>query len=220
MRRGCPKQRRPASGAGARWSVTLGTTLPVIVLLAGVASLAAAQTPRDDPATPRFTELVVVRPMVQADFDARVLGYFDLRTTLEVGLPARQVTDNPADTIEIQRTLARRIRRARAGARRGAIFTPDISAEFRRILLIAMTPAVLAAIEDDNPGQFSHRVNGDYPKRRPLSTMPGTFLLVLPTLPEGLEYRFVGPHLILHDTRANVILDTMSCAIACVDGGA
>ena len=71
---------------------------------------------------------------------------------------------------------------------------------------------------DDNPGAFSHRINGNYPKRRPLSTMPGTFLLVLPVLPDGLEYRFLGPHLILHDTRANLILDIMSCAIACLDG--
>jgi hypothetical protein len=192
--------------------------LLAIVLFACVASSAPAQAPRHDPATPRFTELVVVRPVVQADFDARVLSYFDLRTTLELGLPARQVTNNPADTIEIQERLARRIRRARAGARPGAIFTPDISAEFRRILLIATTPEVLAAVEDDNPGQFTHRINGDYPKRKPLSTTPGTFLMVLPTLPDGLEYRFLGPHLILHDTKANVILDTMSCAIACVDG--
>ena len=184
-------------------------------LFACMRSIAAAQTPGDDPATPHFTELVVVRPAVRADFDARVLDYFSLRTTLENGLPPQQVTDNPAVNIAIERRLARRIRRARAGARRGAIFTPAISEEFRRILRLETTPAVLAVIMDDNPGAFSHRINGDYPKRRPLSTMPGRFLLVLPVLPDGLEYRFLGPHLVLHDTRANVILDTMPCAIAC-----
>jgi hypothetical protein len=191
--------------------------LPAIVLFACVASIATAQTPRDDSATPRFTELVVVRPTVQADFDARVLDYFDLRTTLEDGLPAQHLTDNPDENIEIQRKLARRIRRARAGALRGAIFTPDISLEFKRILLIETTPEVRATIMDDNPGSFSHRVNGRYPKRRPLSTMPGTFLRVLPALPDGIEYRFLGPHLILHDTKANLILDTMYCAIPCLD---
>ena len=191
------------------------STFLAVVLFACVASIAAAQTPRDDPATPHFTELVIVRPTIRADFDARVLDYFDLRTALEDGLPAQHVTDNPAENIEIQRTLARRIRHARAGARRGAIFTPAISAEFRRILLIETTPEILATVRDDNPGRFSHRINGDYPKRRPLSTMPGVFLLLLPVLPDGVEYRFLGPHLILHDTRANVILDTMPCAIAC-----
>jgi hypothetical protein len=188
-----------------------------IVLFACVAAVASAQSPRDDPTTPRFTELVIVRGLLRADFDARVLDYFDLRTTLEDGLPAQHVTANPADNIEIQRTLARRIRRARVGALRGAIFTPAISVEFRRILLVETTPETRATIMDENPGQFSHRINGDYPKRRPLSTMPGTFLAVLPVLPDGLEYRFLCPHLILHDTRANVILDAMSCAIACID---
>ena len=189
-----------------------------VVLLTCVASFASAQSPRDDPATPRFTELVVVRSAIRADFDALVLEYFDLRTTLEEGLPAQRVTDNPAENIEIQRRLARRIRRARAGALSGAIFTPAISTEFRRILMLEMTPQTLEAILDDNPGQFSHRINGDYPKRRPLSTMPGTFLAVLPVLPDGLEYRFLGHQLILHDTRANVILDRMPCAIECVEG--
>ena len=146
-----------------------------------------------------------------------MLDYFVLRTALEEGLPALRVTDNRAETIEIQRELARRIRRARSGARRGEIFTPEISAEFRRILQIETTPEVLATLMDENPGRFSHRINGDYPKRKTLSTMPRTFLLVLPGLPAGLEYRFLGPHLILHDTKANVILDTMSCAVACRD---
>ena len=189
--------------------------LPAIVLFACMASIAAAQTPRDDPATPHFRESVIVRPVVQADFETRVLDYFVLRTALEEGLPALHVTDNRAETIEIRRQLARRIRRARSGARRGEIFTPEISAEFRRILQIETTPEVLATLMDDNPGRFSHRINGDYPKRKTLSTMPSTFLLVLPALPAGLEYRFLGPHLILHDTKANVILDTMSCAISC-----
>lgn len=193
-------------------------TLLSVVLFACAASFASAQSPRDDPATPRFTELVIVRPIIRADFDALVLKYFDLRTTLEEGLPAQRVTDHPADNIEIQRTLARRIRRARAGALSGAIFTPAISTEFRRILTIEMTPQTLEALMDDNPGRFSHRINGDYPKRRPLSTMPGTFLAVLPTLPDGLEYRFLGHDLIMHDTRANVILDRLPCAIGCVEG--
>lgn len=200
-------------------AVKPGITLLAAVLFAGMASVALAQPPGVDPATPHFRELVVVRPAVQADFDARVLDYFVLRTALEEGLPAMQVTDNAAEILDIQQKLARRIRRARAGARRGAIFTPDISAEFRRILLAETTPEVRAVIMDDNPGRFSHRINGDYPKRKPLSTMPVTVLLVLPVLPAGLEYRFLGPHLILHDTKANVILDTMSCAIPCLRGG-
>ena len=47
--------------------------------------------------------------------------------------------------------------------------------------------------------------------------MPGAILAVLTALPDGIEYRFLGHDLILHDTRANVILDRISCAIECVE---
>ena len=102
----------------AQWAVGSRKTLVGAVLFACLASNASAQTPRDDsathdPATPHFAELVVVRPTVRAEFDARVLGYLDLRAKLADGLPAQQVTDNPADIIELQRKLAKRIRRAR-----------------------------------------------------------------------------------------------------------
>jgi hypothetical protein len=34
-------------------------------------------------------------------------------------------------------------------------------------------------------------------------------LLALPELKEGVEYRFVGRTLILRDTKANIIVDTL-----------
>jgi hypothetical protein len=51
----------------------------------------------------------------------------------------------------------------------------------------------------------------------PFSTVPGTILAALPTLPDGVEYRFLGRHLILFDVRAGVILDRIPYAIQCVD---
>jgi hypothetical protein len=139
-----------------------------------------------------------------------------LRALLQVGLPVRRITDDPDDNIKAERALARRIREVRDGSP-GAIFTPPISAEFRRVLQGVMKAMILAVIVDDNPGSFSHRINGAYPKRRPRSTMPGVILAALPVLPDGIEYRFPGHDLILHDTRANVILDRISCAIECVE---
>jgi hypothetical protein len=51
------------------------------------------------------------------------------------------------------------------------------------------------------------RVNADYPLRAPVSTVPHSVLLVLPPLPDALEYRFVGRDLILRDGEANLIVD-------------
>lgn len=185
-------------------------------LCAIAASTVSAQTPGDEVPLPAFSVVVVVRPLI-ADFDALVLEYVDLRTTLEEGLPAVHITDNPDENISIRRALARRIQRARSNAVRGDIFTPAIASEFRRILLIDMKAGMLAAILDDNPGQFRHRINGTYPHGKPRSTMPGRILAVLPVLPDGIEYRFLGHDLILHDTRANVILDRLPCALECIE---
>jgi hypothetical protein len=41
-----------------------------------------------------------------------------------------------------------------------------------------------------------------------------TPLALLPDLPDGVEYRFVGTHLILRDARANLIIDHIPNAIA------
>lgn len=187
-----------------------------LVLLLGAGSTGYPQTPQGDSTQPSFEVLLVVRPRVM-DFNALVLSYFELRALLQAGLPVRRVTDDPDDNIKAERALARRIREARDGALTGAIFTPPISAEFKKILQAVMKPTTLAVIMDDNPGAFSHRINGTYPKRQPLATMPGAVLAVLPALPDGIEYRFLGHDLILHDTRANVILDRIACAIECVE---
>jgi hypothetical protein len=74
-----------------------------------------------------------------------------------------------------------------------------------------------AAIMDDNPGELSNQINGDYPEGKPLSTVPPNILAALPRLPHDMEYRFLGRHLILLDTRASVILDRLPYAIQCPD---
>jgi hypothetical protein len=56
-------------------------------------------------------------------------------------------------------------------------------------------------------------VNSVYPKDAPLSTVPPDVLLTLPPLPEDVQYRFVGKHLILYDAKANLIIDFMLNAI-------
>ena len=111
--------------------------------------------------------------------------------------------------------LANKIRLARAGATEGEIFTAAISVTFKNLLIREVDEGTLAAVMDDNPGEFAHPINGTYPDGKPFATMPVNILAALPQLPADLEYRFTGHHLILVDTRANVILDRMPCAIDC-----
>jgi hypothetical protein len=109
---------------------------------------------------------------------------------------------------------------ARAEAKQGDIFTPAITVEFRKALIVELTPNTCAAIMDDNPGEFSNEINGDYPDKKPLSTVPVNILAVLPQLPGDIQYRFLGRHLILLDTSASLILDRIPYAIECSECGA
>jgi len=57
------------------------------------------------------------------------------------------------------------------------------------------------------------RINTDYPTTLALATVPPALLLNLPTLPEILEYRFLGRHFILRDITANLIVDFVPDAV-------
>jgi hypothetical protein len=186
-----------------------------IVLFSSVGTSPTPAT-NQDRGTPDFR--VQVWGDIVADFSARVWSYAQLRSNLEKGLPPLTVTDDPAEIRRTVSAFAERIRVARAGAQEGEIFTPTISVEFRQALLLEMNANTWEAIMDDNPGEFSNQINGTYPEDRPLSTVPPNILAVLPRLPDDIQYRFVGRHLILLDTRASVILDRIPYAISCADG--
>ena len=142
----------------------------------------------------------------------------DLRRELEKEVPALTVTDDPENIRSAVRALAKRIGVARVNAKQGDIFTPTISGEFKKALLLQINEGTWAAIMDDNPGEFSVRINGIYPLRKSVSTVPPSILATLPALPDNIEYRFLGRHLILLDTRASVIVDRIPYAIKCTDG--
>ena len=188
--------------------------IALMVLLPSVGYPQPSQVPRD-PDTPDFR--VEVRGDVVVEFSTRVRSYVELRSELRKGLPALRVTDDPAAIRRAERALARRIRSARSKARQGDIFTPTIGVEFRKALLVVMDVKTWESIMDDNPGAFSARINGTYPEKKPLSTVPVSILAALPKLPDDVEYRFLGRHLVLLDTRARVLLDGIPYAIQCAD---
>jgi hypothetical protein len=152
---------------------------------------------------------------VLLDFNERVKSYVELRKKADDGAPPLKETEDPAKIKIAQTALAKRIVAARAGARHGDIFTPEITLRFRRLLRPEVKDAdTKKLIEDDNPGAFKFKINGPYPDSEALSTVPPNVLQSLPQLPEDLEYRFVGKHMILRDSRANIIVDYIPNAIA------
>ena len=184
--------------------------VPLILLAASTAS-SKGLTFQQSPETPTFR--VAVRGDLATEFTTRVASYCDLRRELEKGLPLVTVADDPAENSRAALALATAVRKARAGAKEGDIFTPAVSVELKRALSAEMNAVTWAAIADDNPGVLSTRINSSYPDQKRVSTFPPDILAILPRLPENIEYRFLGRHLILLDTRASIVIDRMPNAI-------
>ena len=153
---------------------------------------------------------------ILADFAKRVKAYTDLRNKLDDGPAELKPTTDPAKIAGSQKALAARIRGARAEARQGDIFAPAIEKKFRALLQPEVKGAggatTKATIQDEKP-LVDLVVNDEYPPAEPVTTVPPNILKALPPLPDGLEYRFVRKHLILRDTRANLIVDFLLNAI-------
>ena len=154
-----------------------------------------------------------------AEFKARVDAYADLHKRLATGDAKQKETDDPAKLNARTDALTAKVQAARVDARHGDIFTPEIRPVFRRLLAPKLKGAdgrdVKAVLKDDSPapGTVPFKVNAKYPDSQPLPTVPANVLITLPPLPEPLEYRIVGQHLLLLDTSADLIVDYILNAI-------
>ena len=145
-------------------------------------------------------------------FNDRVQEYVKMQKNLEASLPALKPAMDPAQIVEHQHALARKIADARRDARQGDIFTHEVTEQFRKIIRSAFhgPEGRLArkTIQQDTPFKvIVPHVNDVCPENVPLTATPPTLLLKLPELPPGLEYRFVGHDLTLQDTKARLIVD-------------
>lgn len=150
------------------------------------------------------------------ELEKRVAEYLDLRKDAVAHVPKLKAKAEPEEIFAHKRAQAEAIRAARPRARQGDVLTPAVQAYVKRIIRDEMAgksgkPAKEAAKqgnpEVEGPVDVPVRVNAAYPESAPLSTVPPTLLLRLPTLPKEVDFRFVGRHLILHDVNAGIIVD-------------
>jgi hypothetical protein len=164
---------------------------------------------------------------------ARVLHEFGERAKLYVELHRKAASElqplpekaRPEQIDSRRKALAQKIRESRAGARQGDVLTPDVVPVLLEVLRADLGGARGRAARETvkqgdpraeppqaPPGEPKPKpvvlaANAPYPDGAPLSSVPPDLLSKLPKLPEPLEYRFVGGHLILHDAEANLIVD-------------
>jgi len=145
------------------------------------------------------------------DFKARVDAYVKLRKSAIKDAPPLKETKDPAKIKAAQDGMNAQIRAARPNAKHGDVFTPEIVASFRRLLYPELKGDdghdAKEIIKDDAPTNIPFKVNAKYPDGAPVPTVPANLLINLPTLPEPLQYRIIGKHLILLDEDADVIVD-------------
>ena len=72
--------------------------------------------------------------LVLQDFKQRIDKYMELHKQLEKDAPPLKKTDDPAKIKASQDALATGIRAARAGAKQGDIFTPEIAQRFKSLM--------------------------------------------------------------------------------------
>lgn len=181
------------------------------VLLSAVVLVACSPKPGPE-------RTATAHPLVQ-DFKQRVDSYMQLREEAGRGLLPLATEMSPGEVIATQKTLAARIRERRAGAAHGDIFTPDIRVHFRELMAGPLTgpreEAIRALLKEDapDPDAVPLEVNAIYPTGQPYATTPPSVLALLPSLPDGLEYRILGRDLVLLDQAANLIVDYMRNAV-------
>jgi hypothetical protein len=134
-----------------------------------------------------------------------------MRQQVTEGIPKLDETPAPEQIQAREKALAAAIQANRAGAKPGDLFgsarqpiVATVRADWRK--RSAQQRAALLSEVGRIPAP---RVNSVYPPGVPLATFPPELLTVLPVLPEQVEYRFAGTHLILLDIEANLVLDVV-----------
>ena len=196
-----------------KWALGAALSIAVLSMVVTAGSQAVPQ------AVPKVPQAV---PKDDAkEFQSMVQKYIVIQKKALRKVPSIPKTTTDAALIsKHQLQVADAIRALRPNAMPGEIFTPwlrtTIAAAIKQQVKGKAGADVKATIAGDgnpksaeSPSPVKLTINGAYPDKAPLSTVPPSLLMALPVLPEGVEYRFVGHTLILRDTKANIVVDTL-----------
>jgi hypothetical protein len=150
-------------------------------------------------------------------FEKRVNDYVDLRNKLRANAPKLSKDSTPEQIHAYRTALEQSLRSARAGAKRGDFFRPEMADYIRRTLKLEFQGKDRQQLRDtifetELQGVVL-RVNYPYAQTAEFSEMPATLLVKLPQLPKELRYRFVGRNMLLVDRESNLIIDYMPDAL-------
>ena len=151
-----------------------------------------------------------------ADFQKRLDGYLQLRESLAKKLEPLSPTASASDLQARQQALAAALKTARASARPGDMIPPPMQEQIRATIHADMkrrSPATKRAAFEEVPDGALPGINKTYPEQAALPTVPPLLLASLPRLPDNLQYRFYGRHLVLLDGDTEIVVDYIRDAV-------
>jgi hypothetical protein len=150
---------------------------------------------------------------VLVTFKERIDSYMQLHDDVERSLGPQRLSEDPQVLFEAVEAMRSGLANARPDARRGAIFTDDVSALIRLRLEARLAECnqtvdqVLAFLNEERlPGSRKPSLNKRFPWELGSAMWP-SFLASLPPLPEELQYRFADRDLVLIDMHADMVVD-------------
>ena len=197
---------------------TAAVSVAVCLALAAVPASAPASAQAAQQAQGAQVALSAEQKRAVDAFDKRVKDYVSMRERVEAGM-SKLSKDAKPEEIEAHKTaFQEKVRAARAAAKPGEIFTPDIANHIRAIIKDEFKGAERqemrkeVLVEAENKA-VPLRVNYPYPESQEFLEMPPTLLLRLPQLPKQVKFRFVRRNLLLVDRENGLILDFMTDAL-------
>jgi hypothetical protein len=150
---------------------------------------------------------------VVANFESRVKDYVKLRNDVKAKLPKLSKDSTPEQIAAHEKAAVEALRKARANAKPGDLFTKDIAQYIRTTVKTEFKGTdekeIRKVVLDDETKPIALRINYEYPEANAFTEMPATLLLKLPQLPKEVKYRYVGRNLFLVDSDNNLIVDYM-----------
>ena len=145
-----------------------------------------------------------------AEFQKRLQAYINLRAELARKLNPLAPTADSAELAARQDTLAAALRQARKGARPGDLIPTNVAGQIRTVIaddFRRRNPEAKRAVFEEVPGRVRPVINRTIPDTSALATVPPLLLSNLPVLPDNLQYRFLGRHVVLMDGDTRLIID-------------
>jgi hypothetical protein len=147
-------------------------------------------------------------------------SYVEVRGRAETTLPALRVTNDPAEIFGREAAIGTAVKAMHVRAAQGEVFTQAVTEKVHAAMRADVTrrsASDRASLMRDVP-TMTPRVNEPYPTSEALATFPPLLLQSLPRLPDDLEYRFMGRHLIIRDGRTNLIVDYLPDVVTIATG--